>query len=300
MEGAQKVVVETKPKLPASTWRADAPGVFFTLLLAIWVVLVAVQIKEGNSRLWQVFAALAFFEGVNQSLSLFLRWRPEITAGLTPEVAADFLNTSVSLVHSSIISLSVIGLMVKEAQISGLSNMLSHDVLFTRTWPGAYSALATSCGYFAYDQWDMIRKHLYSAKAPHLLVHHAVLLTCFTPALSRDLCINYLILTLICEVHSIFLHLRKVRKLSSTVESRSSWFSFINWTLNWIAFFSTRIFCHVWITAKLVWDASKFPRGFEWPLAVTGMVGLNVLNVMLGQGLYKALLRERSSVKRRE
>lgn len=94
----------------------------------------------------------------------------------------------------------VIGLMVKEAQGSGLTNMLSHDVLFNRTWPGAYTALTISCGYFAYDQWDMIRKHLYSAKAPHLLVHHAVLLTCFTPALQRDLCINYLILTLICEV----------------------------------------------------------------------------------------------------
>jgi len=67
MEGVQKVVGETKSK-PPSTWRADAPGVFFTLLLAIWVVLVAVQIKEGNSRLWQVFAALAFFEGVKISL----------------------------------------------------------------------------------------------------------------------------------------------------------------------------------------------------------------------------------------
>lgn len=102
------------------------------------------------------------------------------------------------------------------------------------------------------------------------------------------------------QVHSIFLHLRKVRKLSATTKSRSTWGNFVTWTLNWIAFFSTRIFCHVWITAKLLWDASKFPRGFEWPLALTGMVGLNVLNVLLGQGLYKALMRERSSLKRRE
>jgi len=84
------------------------------------------------------------------------------------------------------------------------------------------------------------------------------------------------------------------------MKSKSTWGSFITWTLNWIAFFSTRILCHFWITAKLLWDASKFPRGFEWPLALTGMVGLNVLNVLLGQGLYKALMRERSSLKRRE
>lgn len=104
---AMEGVVETKPKpSPASTWSADFPGVFFTLLLALWAVLVAVQIKDGDSRLWQVFASVAFFEGVNKSLALYLRWRPEITAGLTPEVAADFLNTSVSLVHSSVISLS--------------------------------------------------------------------------------------------------------------------------------------------------------------------------------------------------
>ena len=102
---------------------------------------------------------------------------------------------------------AVIVLMVKEAKISGLSNMLSHDVLYNWSWPGAWSVLAISCGYFAYDQWDMIRKHLYSPKAPHLLVHHAVLLTCFSPALQRDLCVNYLILTLLCEVRITLIEL---------------------------------------------------------------------------------------------
>ncbi|KAG0580080.1 hypothetical protein KC19_4G145300 [Ceratodon purpureus] len=293
MEGASEAVngvIETKPP---TGWRPDAVGVFFTALLALWAVLVALHMKDGNLRLWQVFAAAVFFEGVNKMIEVYLRWRPDITRGLTPAVAADFLNTSVSLVHSSLISLSVIVLIVKEAKISGLSNMLTHDVLYSRTWPGAYSALAISCGYFAYDQLDMIRKHLYSPKAPHLLVHHAVLLTCFTPALERDSCINYLILTLLCEVHSIFLHLRKVRKLASTTKAKGTWGNLVTWALNWIAFFSTRIFVHFWITAKLLWDASKFPSGFEWPLALTGMVGLNVLNVLLGQGLYKALRRER-------
>lgn len=106
MEGAQKAVngvVETKPK-PSHT--TDFPGVLFTILLALWAIVVAVQIKNGDSRLWQVFASLVFFEGVNRALALFLQWRPQITAGLSPDVAADFLNTAVSLVHSSILSLS--------------------------------------------------------------------------------------------------------------------------------------------------------------------------------------------------
>lgn len=106
MEGAKKAVggvIETKPP---SAWRLDAAGVFFAALLALWAVLVALQMKDGNTRLWQVFAASAFFEGVNKALDLYLRRRPDIIRGLTPAVAADFLNTSVSLVHSSLISLS--------------------------------------------------------------------------------------------------------------------------------------------------------------------------------------------------
>jgi hypothetical protein len=100
------------------------------------------------------------------------------------------------------------------------------------------------------------------------------------------------------QVHSVFLHFRKVRKLGSTVKVSSSWGNFFTWVLNWIAFFSTRLTVHIYITVKLLWDVSKFPRGFEWPMALSGMIGLNVLNVLLGQGLYKALRRERSSVRR--
>ncbi|XP_024389890.1 uncharacterized protein [Physcomitrium patens] len=300
MEEANEAVHGVVEVKPSNAWRPDAAGIFFSLLLAMWGVVVAVLLKNGNTRLWQVFAAFVFFEGVNRTLDLYLRRRSEIVGGLTPAVYADFLNTSVSLVHSSIISLLVVGLMVKEAKVSGLPHMLSHDVLYNWTWPGAYTALAISCGYFTYDQLDMIRKHLYSPKAPHLLVHHAVLLTCFTPALQLDSCINYLILSLICEVHSIFLHLRKVKKLSSPENARSAGGDTVTWVLNWIAFFSARLFVHFWITGKLLWDASKFPRGFEWPLALTGMVGLNVLNVLLGQGLYKALMKERASSRRKD
>ena len=51
-----------------------------------------------------------------------------------------------------------------------------------------------------YDQVDMLRRHLYNPSSPSLLVHHAVLLVCFTMALYRQVTINYLILTLFCEV----------------------------------------------------------------------------------------------------
>ncbi len=94
----------------------------------------------------------------------------------------------------------MVTLLAREAQVSSLEKMLSHDVLYSKPWPGAQIVLGVSCGYFAYDQWDMLQKHLYNPRSPSLLIHHAVLLTCFTPAIYLNRCINYLILTLVCEV----------------------------------------------------------------------------------------------------
>lgn len=105
MEEANEAVHGVVEVKPSNAWRPDAAGIFFSLLLAMWGVVVAVLLKNGNTRLWQVFAAFVFFEGVNRTLDLYLRRRSEIVGGLTPAVYADFLNTSVSLVHSSIISL---------------------------------------------------------------------------------------------------------------------------------------------------------------------------------------------------
>ncbi|KAH9318751.1 hypothetical protein KI387_020520, partial [Taxus chinensis] len=81
----------------------------------------------------------------------------------------------------------------------GASKMFDHEELFGGVWSGAFTALCFSCGYFAYDQWDMLDNHLYNTQMPSILVHHILLLVCFTLALYRHVTINYLILTLVCE-----------------------------------------------------------------------------------------------------
>jgi hypothetical protein len=86
-----------------------------------------------------------------------------------------------------------------------MGEMWTHEVLTGETWPGAFAVLAVSTGYFAYDQWDMLRRRLYKPQAPSLLVHHALLLTCFVMALYKNSCINYLVLTLVCEVSLLVL-----------------------------------------------------------------------------------------------
>ena len=99
----------------------------------------------------------------------------------------------------------VILIVVNQWMKYGLSEIFEHAQLFGGTWSGAYSALCFSCGYFAYDQWDMLHYRLYSGWIPSILVHHLILLVCFTLALYRNVTINYLILTLICEVFSNFM-----------------------------------------------------------------------------------------------
>lgn len=95
---------------------------------------------------------------------------------------------------------AVVFILVNQWIGSGSSEMFEHSQLVGKTWAWAYPALCASCGYFAYDQWDMLRYRLYSGWIPSILVHHLVLLVCFTLALYRNVTINYLILTLICEV----------------------------------------------------------------------------------------------------
>ncbi|KAH7288700.1 hypothetical protein KP509_31G037400 [Ceratopteris richardii] len=182
---------------------------------------------------------------------------------------------------------------MREWYQQGLSSMYNHEELFYAIWPMAKTVLCFSSGYFVYDQVDMIRRHLYNPKAPSLLVHHAVLLVCFTMALYRQVTINYLILTLLCELHSIFLHLRRVLRMAC-VRKEGSWLVSIEWSFNWITFFTSRMVMHTFIIYKLLIDSSKFPSGIEWPLAISGMTGLHILNVLLGVDLFRAFRKERA------
>ena len=105
---------------------------------------------------------------------------------------------------------AVVFILVNQWIENGPSRMLEHSQLFGGSWPWAYEALGFSCGYFAYDQWDMLHYRLYSGWIPPILLHHLILLICFTLALYRNVTINYLILTLICEVQYIALSILAV------------------------------------------------------------------------------------------
>lgn len=259
---------------------------FFWATLVLWSVSVAFEITVNRrTELYPLVAGFAFFQAANWSFY-----------GVSEDPL--FVNTTVSLVHSSIIFASVLLILLNQWMVNGFSSMLEHSQLFGGTWLGAYTTLCFSCGYFAYDQLDMLRHRLYSGWFPSILAHHLVLLTCFTMALYRHVAINYLILTLVCEAHSVTLHVRKLRRLTGIREARCSSLLKMEWVLNWATFFTARLICHMLITYKLIADSSKFGNGVELPLALFGMAGMNFLNVSLGLDLLKAYKREKRTQSR--
>ncbi|KAF2296723.1 hypothetical protein GH714_001455 [Hevea brasiliensis] len=191
-------------------------------------------------------------------------------------------------------SCAVVFILVHQCLKTGSDGLFEHSQLVGGTWELAYPTLCFSCGYFAYDQLDMLLYRLYSGLIPSILMHHLILLICFTLALYRNATVNYLILTLICELHSIFLHVRKVRRMAGVRDAKSKIVK-LEWFLNWVTFIFARSMSHILITIKLIRDASKFERGVQLPLALFGMAGMNLLNVGLGVDLFNAFKREKSS-----
>ncbi|PIN00298.1 hypothetical protein CDL12_27194 [Handroanthus impetiginosus] len=263
-------------------------GPFFMATLVMWGISVFFEILfNKRSELVPILIGFAFFQSANVVIRKFVSRDPL------------FVNTCVSLLHSSITSASVVLILLNQSTKTSISKMFEHSQLVKVTWPWAYQALCFSCGYFAYDQWDMLLYRLYSGWIPSILAHHLVLLVCFTLALYRKVTINYLILTLICELHSIFLHVRKVRRMAGLRDAGTKIVK-AEWCLNWLTFVLARLISHILITVKLVRDAHKFDKGVELPLALFGMAGMNLLNIFLGIDLFNAFKREIKSQKEQD
>uniref|UniRef100_A0A803LK35 TLC domain-containing protein n=1 Tax=Chenopodium quinoa TaxID=63459 RepID=A0A803LK35_CHEQI len=205
----------------------------------------------------------------------------------------DEISASYSIDTAQHIGIFIVFILFNQWSEKRSIQIFDHEELVRNTWPWAYTALCISCGYFAYDQWDMLKYELYSGWFPSILAHHLILLLCFTLALYRNVTINYLILTLICELHSVFLHVRKVRRMAG-IRSAESTIVKAEWFLNWLTFFFARLLPHALILIKLVIDAPKFDKGVELPLALFGMIGMNLLNIGLGIDILGAYKREKN------
>ncbi|KAH9621890.1 hypothetical protein KSS87_019079 [Heliosperma pusillum] len=163
-------------------------GAVYMLTLLLWAMWLLFQIcVDKRARLLTIVSAFVFFQFANLLIRLSVSRDPI------------FVNTAVSLIHSALSSSFVLIIVVSQWSADLSLQLFEHDQLVRNTWPWAYTALCFSSGYFAYDQWDMLYYRLYTGPFPSILAHHFILLLCFSLALYRNVTINYLILTLICE-----------------------------------------------------------------------------------------------------
>ncbi|KAK7847064.1 hypothetical protein CFP56_007203 [Quercus suber] len=218
-----------------------AAGAFFFATLMLWLLSLSFEIVfNKRNELLCVIAGCCFFQTAN--------WVIRFRFSKDPL----FVNTSVSLLHSSIISSSVVFILVNQWLKKG-SN-------------GIYLG-------------GLGRGHI------QLYASHAV-----TLHMINGICC----ITGYTMLHSIFLHVRKVRRMAGLRDANSTIVR-AEWVLNWVAFIFARFVSHVLITVRLLRDRHKFGKGIELPLALFGMVGMNLLNVFLGIDLFHAFKREISS-----
>jgi hypothetical protein len=112
--------------------------------------------------------------------------------------------------------------------------------------------LAACAGYFAYDLWDYVLNGLY-IKSPGIILHHVVVLICYISALTKTVGVPLLSLALVCELHSVFMHARKLLTMSNYSVRRSPLLRWV-WRAQWLSFAVARFLPHV-VVAVLTYQA---------------------------------------------
>ncbi|MCO5589437.1 hypothetical protein L7F22_043404 [Adiantum nelumboides] len=262
-------------------WPADMMGRVSLTLFALWAAYVAVTAAmQRRADMWPLLAALLASVACRLSLRRLFSTSPLFT------------NTLLSLLSSALIGFSALRIAWRQVSKQGWT----HQVLMYDAWDGAHVLICCCSGFFAFDLLDLLRSRLHR---PQNLLHHGILLICFNMALLRNVGINYLVFTLICEVHSSFAHLRSILRMVG-LQQDGSLVVKATWGLHWMAFLTTRLLLHMIITIKIFWEASKSSLGIEWLLALSGMVGQDILNIMLGFDLYRAFLKDAYTKRRCE
>mmetsp|Transcript_5362 Transcript_5362/g.7733 ORF Transcript_5362/g.7733 Transcript_5362/m.7733 type:complete len:309 (-) Transcript_5362:272-1198(-) len=254
-----------------------------------WAILLTVLVHQ-RTHLLRIFYFFIFFGAINVSIQpsgLSLLPLPASLEGKSDKHQL-FINTLSSLIHSAMCSCLVIYLLANEQERSALFD----GNMFETHTDNSILLLSMTTGYMAYDLWHWIKAKLYVNSTSPIVLHHIVLLTCFTTGLVRVAGTSYLVLTLLCEINSCFLHLRTIGKTLNlltpgSMAVKALWFGGL-----WPTMASSRVGAHLWIAWKVFQDRALFPHTFLFCMAFFGMCVFNVLNVDLIISLSKACKRE--------
>ncbi|KAL7691605.1 putative TRAM/LAG1/CLN8 domain-containing protein [Plasmopara halstedii] len=193
-----------------------------------------------------------------------------------------FSNTLVSMLHSMLSSLlSIIALLSSHSLNGNYVNSATIE---------EFLATSVSTGYFAHDLWDYVHNGLY-VKSPGIILHHVVVLICYTSALTKTVGVPLLSLALLCELHSIFMHARKLLTMSNYSVQQSQLLRWV-WCMQWITFIVARVIPHTIVTFLTYQSRDFFHQQLHFVIAFGGMVFINLLNLKLFYDVRKAWLKD--------
>ena len=145
-----------------------------------------------------------------------------------------------------------------------------HDDLIREFTYSSHMLVCFSIGYFLYDALDMLMYHR-KRSTYELLVHHFLVILCFSLAVTSRQYVAYGTLSLIVEINSVFLHTRQLFII--TQEPKTSLRYKTNALLNVATFLSCRILLLGWMTRWLTVHREEIPLTFF----TAGSVGLAVI-----------------------
>lgn len=240
------------------------------VLALAWFSMCAAMLYV-DPRLWIILASSIAFTAARVFLAPNVAARVKTFAVLSNSNQLLWFNTFISMLHSTISSLLAIYAIAMDHSMAGdYVNRASY-------WEFVTTSVST--GYFAYDLWDFMLNRLY-IKAPGIVAHHVVILICYISALTKTVGVPLLSLALICELHSAFMHLRKLMSMSGYSLQAPSAYRLV-WAGQWITFAAARMLPHIAVTILTYQGYSLFTNNWYFGMAFIGMIFIDALNIQL-------------------
>lgn len=219
------------------------------------------ELEDGPDFRLVILLGFVAFSGSNYLAGFLV---PE-SATKTDQQRWKWKNVATSLFHSVITG---IWSPIVFYQAPGMSEDLIHSVDAS-----SHSLISFSIGYFIYDALDMLLHHR-KRSSYELLIHHFLVILCFSIAATTGKYVAYAALALMVEVNSVFLHARQLFII--TGEPKSSLRYKCNALLNVGTFLFFRILLLGWMTRWLTVHRNIIPLAFF----TVGSIGLAIIVLM--------------------
>ncbi|KAG7399875.1 TLC domain-containing protein 1 [Phytophthora boehmeriae] len=241
----------------------------------------------SDPRLWIVVASSLAFATVRVAVVTLASAKVKAFAALSTFGQLLFSNTAVSMAHSALSSLLSITALATSHSLHGDYVNSVTEIEFLAT--------GVSTGYFAYDLWDYMLNGLY-VKSPGIILHHVVVLVCYISALTKTVGVPLLSLALVCELHSVFMHARKLLTMSNFSARQSATLRWV-WRAQWATFALARIAPHLAVAVLTYQARELFANQVHFAMAFSGIIFINLLNAQLFLDVMKAYRKDFSPPK---